>query len=571
MNHRSSVIKRMAVYFIMIELILLNVVSLLIYRYTVIQEKAETTSREEAAERSVEQIQTVLDAAMQMTQNLAVDSRLSQLAYHNYLNEYERSKIILGLINNLNNMRDLNPAIADVTLSFPDDDLELSSSSGYNNQGTYTPPAETEVKLTEFLYYDEGILRMRIVYPLITSVTGAQPDYACEVTFDQDFLDSYLISTGDNVRDNGSIVLLQPQKETQAIVYSNGNDKLSRQVGFGNSSIRIEGERYQAAYKKVTGYPITLAVWRRVTTLSRNMRITLFLIITLFILSLLLILFLLWRANRDVARPLRKLVSAFGKVSDGDLSTRIQHEKNDEFGYIYDSFNDMTGRNQQLIEDIKEQHHLLQNAELAQLQAQIDPHFLYNSFNIIKYMAAGEEYDQINEFVSLLAEYYRFINKEVRQAIPLAAEVRHMETYVNIQQMRFEGRIQADLGKLPEQAQNFMVPKLILQPLVENSYKHGLHNKLENGIITVSYNLVGDILTISVEDNGGEMTSEKLEEVKAHIYDTGSESISHALANTRRRLELAYGDPDLLEVSINEEQGLRVKLTLDITKEVTEL
>ena len=571
MNHRSSVIKRMAVYFIMIELILLNVVSLLIYRYAMIQEKAETAAREEATERSVEQIQTVIDAAMQMTENLAADSRLSQLAYHNYLNEYDRSKIILGLITNLNNMRDLNPAIAEVALSFPDDDLELSSSSGYNRQGAYVPPAETEVKLTEFLHYDDGVLRIRIVYPLITSMTGAQPDYACEVTFDQDFLDAYLISSGENVRDNGSIVLLQPQNETQTIVYSEVSNKLSRQIGFGDKSFQIDGERYQVSYKKVSGYPITLAVWRRVTVLSRNMRITLFSFIAIFLLSVLLILFLLWRANRDVARPLRKLVSAFGKVSDGDLSTRIQHEKNDEFGYIYDSFNDMTSRNQQLIEDIKEQHHLLQNAELAQLQAQIDPHFLYNSFNIIKFMAAGEEYEQINEFVSLLAEYYRFINKEVRQAIPLAAEARHMETYVNIQQMRFEGRIQADVGKLPEQAQNFMVPKLILQPLVENCYKHGLHNKLEDGVITVRYALDGDTLTITVEDNGGEMTQEKLEEVKTHIYDTGSESISHALANTRRRLELAYGDPDLLQVGINEEQGLCVRLILDLTKQVSEL
>ena len=254
------------------------------------------------------------------------------------------------------------------------------------------------------------------------------------------------------------------------------------------------------------------------------------------------------------------------QVRAGDLSTRIRHNKNDEFSLIYESFNNMSARTQQLIEDIKEQHVLLQNAELAQLQAQIDPHFLYNSFNMIKYMAEGEEYEQISETVSNLAEYYRFINKETRQAIPLQAEVRHMETYLYIQQLRFEGRIQLDDGQLPQQAAGFMVPKLILQPLVENCYKHGLKNKLQDGLIQIRYLIEGDRLTLSIADNGGEMTEEKLEEARRHMYDTDNQSISHALSNTRRRLELAFGDPDMIALSINEDQGLTVALRFDLTK-----
>ena len=96
-----------------------------------------------------------------------------------------------------------------------------------------------------------------------------------------------------------------------------------------------------------------------------------------------------------------------------------------------------------------------------------------------------------------------------------------------------------------------------------------MKNKLADGVITITYHLEYNRLTITIEDNGGEMTEEKLEEIKAHLRDATPESISHALANTRRRLELAYGDPEMLNVGINQERGLIVRLWFDLTKKVT--
>ena len=570
MNKRSSVVRRLAIYIVLIESFVLIVVGLLIYRYAWLQDQTESRAREATVEQGADQINDLIDAVSQMMQNLYVDSRISQLAYHSYLNEYDRSRIVLGLISNLNNMKDLNPVIENVKISFPGDELELSSESGYNRWREYQPPSDQEIKLTEFLYYDgeKGTLKLRMAYPLITTVTGKAPDYACEVTLSRKFLEVYLQTFGSSLQ-NGAVVVLSAQDGSLQLAGDNVGLLPEEDIKAFRKDLRFDGTALQLQYSRMEHYPITLAAWRQTGTLTHNMIMTLISIALVIMFTVLLLMLMLRHANRSIGRPLRKLMMAFEAVKGGDLSTHISHNRTDEFSYIYESFNEMTDQNRQLIEDIKEQHSLLQNAELAQLQAQIDPHFLYNSFNIIKYMADGEEYEQITEFVSSLAEYYRFINKETRQAIPLSAEVRHMETYVYIQQMRFESRIQVDEGKLPEEAAAYPVPKLILQPLIENCYKHGLKNKLADGVITITYHLEYNRLTITIEDNGGEMTEEKLEEIKAHLRDATPESISHALANTRRRLELAYGDPEMLNVGINQERGLIVRLWFDLTKKVT--
>ena len=570
MNKRSSVVRRLAIYIVLIESFVLIVVGLLIYRYAWLQDQTESRAREATVEQGADQINDLIDAVSQMMQNLYVDSRISQLAYHSYLNEYDRSRIVLGLISNLNNMKDLNPVIENVKISFPGDELELSSEGGYNRWREYQPPSDQEIKLTEFLYYDgeKGTLKLRMAYPLITTVTGKAPDYACEVTLSRKFLEVYLQTFGSSLQ-NGAVVVLSAQDGSLQLAGDNVGLLPEEDIKAFRKDLRFDGTALQLQYSRMEHYPITLAAWRQTGTLTHNMIMTLISIALVIMFTVLLLMLMLRHANRSIGRPLRKLMMAFEAVKGGDLSTHISHNRTDEFSYIYESFNEMTDQNRQLIEDIKEQHSLLQNAELAQLQAQIDPHFLYNSFNIIKYMADGEEYEQITEFVSSLAEYYRFINKETRQAIPLSAEVRHMETYVYIQQMRFESRIQVDEGKLPEEAAAYPVPKLILQPLIENCYKHGLKNKLADGVITITYHLEYNRLTITIEDNGGEMTEEKLEEIKAHLRDATPESISHALANTRRRLELAYGDPEMLNVGINQERGLIVRLWFDLTKKVT--
>lgn len=428
--------------------------------------------------------------------------------------------------------------------------------------------------LMESLACENGLIKVQISHPLISDILGEVPDYDCRIAFSNRFIESVLMVFEDSENQGGMLVLTNSDG---AVLFSAGAKSneigqfiLNRIENEGitslNEQVYLNGHRYALAHNSSQDYPITLITWRNVDTLSANILFTLASLVAVFLLTGGLFVFFLYQSNQRVARPIYKLMDAFEQVGKGKLDTRIHHSKKDELDFIYDSFNSMTDRTEQLIDNIKEQHNLLQNAELMQLQAQIDPHFLYNSFNIIKYMADGKEYEQITEFVAALAQYYRFINKETRQAIPLSAEVQHMETYLYIQQMRFKERIHVEVKGLMKEADHILVPKLILQPLIENCYTHGLKNKLKEGIIAITFRQEGRLLYICIEDNGNEMNQETLDLLRTGILDTDEQSISHALANIRRRLELAYGEPDLLSLSIGKMGGLCVPLRLDVDK-----
>lgn len=271
----------------------------------------------------------------------------------------------------------------------------------------------------------------------------------------------------------------------------------------------------------------------------------------------------LW-ANQSVSKPIRTVMEALEAVRSGQLSVRLFHQKKDEFSYIYDSFNHMTERIGELIDNVREQEALLQRAERIQLQSQINPHFLYNSFYNIKFLAKNEDYEQIESFVTSLAKYYRFLNKETSAVITLAGEAEHMENYIEIQQMRFGDKISVDIQKVPEEVASFRVPKLILQPVAENAYNYGLRNVLEGGRLSVRYHLEGNFLYIDIEDNGGKMDEATLEAIAQQMNTFTGEALNHALTNIQRRLMLNYGQGSGLELSIGAEKGLRIRMILDI-------
>lgn len=287
-----------------------------------------------------------------------------------------------------------------------------------------------------------------------------------------------------------------------------------------------------------------------------------YMVALILLMSLLFGLVILW-TNHAVNRPIRRIMEGLEKVRAGDRTVRIHHEKKDEFSFIYDSFNAMVQEIEDLIRNVQDQQVLLQNAELRQLQSQINPHFLYNSFYNIKFLAHNEEYEQIETFVTALARYYRFINKEKDLHVALHSEAAHMENYVEIQQMRFGDKITVEKQDPPAALADFKVPKLILQPIVENAYNYGLHDKLADGRLTIRYAEDGAFLLCVIEDNGGALTAERLQELRKQINTFEGEAASHAMTNVNRRLMLAYGEGSGLLLDIGEAGGLRVTLKIN--------
>lgn len=161
-----------------------------------------------------------------------------------------------------------------------------------------------------------------------------------------------------------------------------------------------------------------------------------------------------------------------------------------------------------------------------------------------------------------LAKYYRFINKEQSNSVALEVEAEHMNNYIDIQQMRLGDKIQARVEAVPDQLRALKVPKLILQPLIENAYNYGLANKLSDGIIRVAYRVSEGFLEICVEDNGEEAGDGLIAQLNERLEKGEAQEKNHALMNIDRRLKLAYGDGSGVRICRSGLGGLQVVLRI---------
>jgi two-component system sensor histidine kinase YesM len=263
-----------------------------------------------------------------------------------------------------------------------------------------------------------------------------------------------------------------------------------------------------------------------------------------------------------IQRPIQKLIGAFQRMETGDMDFEIRHRYDDEIENLYRHFNDMVSKLNRVIQHEYLQEILVKRAELKQLQAQINPHFLYNSFFILYTMTRRGEYGMLEKFELQLGDYFQFLTRNTSDEVTLAKEVNHARTYCEIQALRFSNRISIDFGELPEEYADMQVPRLILQPIIENAFVHGLEMKEEGGRLFVGFTAEGAFLRISIQDNGGTMTDEEILEMNRMMerYDNNTETTS--MLNIHRRIRLRFGDRCGLTFARGGEGGLEVTLIL---------
>ncbi|WP_366296040.1 histidine kinase [Paenibacillus sp. AN1007] len=260
--------------------------------------------------------------------------------------------------------------------------------------------------------------------------------------------------------------------------------------------------------------------------------------------------------------PLLLLVKRFKKMEGGVLDIPIVHHRKDEFGFLYSRFNHMIENLQMLIDRDFKKTMMMQRAELKQLQSQINPHFLYNSFFILNSLARTGETERIEQFTNMLGEYFRFITRNGTDHVPLKEEVHHSRIYTEIQQLRFSRRIKVEFGEVPPEMEQMQVPRLIIQPVIENAYEHSLEKNTAAGLLRVQFQRTSSCAEIIVEDNGQDLQTEDIEKLQHLLYnDAATEDIT-GLMNIHRRLVLTYGAGSGLYLSRSELQGLKVVIRI---------
>ena len=267
-----------------------------------------------------------------------------------------------------------------------------------------------------------------------------------------------------------------------------------------------------------------------------------------------------------IHRPIRILMNAFDETKSSGFNSRIHHEGVDEFTQLYDGFNQMQERMGNLVEEVYVQKALVQSAQLKQLQAQINPHFLYNSFFILSRRIKREDYENAQVLAQHLGEYFQFLTRNESDSIPLKKEVDHAQCYTKIQTTRFAGRIYAEFEKLPEEAAGILVPRLILQPLLENVFGHGLYNKLENGVVQVSYEQKDGKIVVIIEDNGEELTDEVLASLQKRLPAEDNGEIT-GMVNIHKRLQYYFKGKGGLVLSRSKLGGLKVEVVIPFYEE----
>ena len=266
-----------------------------------------------------------------------------------------------------------------------------------------------------------------------------------------------------------------------------------------------------------------------------------------------------------VYRPLDKVVNKMDDVAAGSLKTRINVENvGEDFMKLAVGFNSMMEEIQVLMEQVKLEQHQMEEIRFNALQSQIQPHFLYNTLECIHWQAIADGNQETSTLVKALAKYYRICLSNGHDVITLNMELDHVRNYLIIQNMRYDNII-ASVFDIEEGIDMTMIPKLTLQPLVENAIYHGMKVKEgKTGTLFVSAKRNGENVLITMSDTGSGMEQEKIDEMNQQlaVYD---DSFGYGVRNVNKRIELLYGKEYGLHYLKNESGGVTVEILLPYT------
>lgn len=261
---------------------------------------------------------------------------------------------------------------------------------------------------------------------------------------------------------------------------------------------------------------------------------------------------------RNVQRPIQQLIRGVQRIKDGQYSSRLKRQSNNEFDFLFGSFNEMAEQIGELIEKVFKETLRSKEATLKQLQSQINPHFLYNCLFYIKNMANLGDKEAVAAMALNLGEYYRYSTRLEKPIATLAEEIKLIENYLNIQTMRMQ-RFHYEID-IADAMLALEIPRLLVQPIVENAVIHGVEESVQFGLIRIVGEQLDGLNRIVVEDNGPGMPPEKLEALQRKVALPKEEEASFGLWNTHQRLVHMYGGRSGLRFARSESGGLRVEM-----------
>lgn len=518
----------------------------------------------------LESIETQINAIQRQQANFFGDRKLSYLLSTDLLDsDYERREILLSIQDRLFSLMSANQLISSIELYIPHSNYLVTASRVQNIGAKDWERFQYLEDNIGYINYKEG----ELFYAIVESpyVTDTMPNFLLNVTFDLKLLERNLdnFSTPESgvfwYEENVGLFLedrVGLQKGHLVLENLIEKEKLNKK---GVEELKINKEKYllNIVESNYLGYFVQYYP-KDIVLKEMNTYTTSF--IFFLILSIGMIFYFTSYTERMIHKPIKKLQQAFDVLEKGDTEVKIESSSNNEFSYLYHGFNHMTSELHRLIDEVYVQKNLAQKAELKQLQAQINPHFLFNSFFLLSRRVKRGDTENASILADYLGTYFQYITRNTSDSIELVEEMKHAQCYANIQATRFISRIKVEWNEIPKKYQGIIVPRLIVQPILENAFVYGLEQVEENGILRVSYQEVEQGIEIRIEDNAV-ITEEQIHQIRAKLKEDYVGEVT-GIVNIHRRLRGFFKGSSGLEILRGELGGLSVSIIIQEEKHV---
>jgi len=434
---------------------------------------------------------------------------------------------------------------------------------------TYSDEYLREIKDKSWTYHpapndqNEGYFSKVLWSPLLVHKSLLEADAVVEVRF---FESNMIRMLGDYKNDGQNVNAFFYNQKLRTTVGDAANGDIRNRISSlmdkqtlgkaGYQTIAIGQEQFLVSYvqsKSLGWYAVDYLPLKQVLapiTKSRNLFYGAIALILLIGVLASVVLY------RQVQRPIKLLLKGVQKIQTGSYSHRLSFRPRNEFDFLFTKFNEMTDEIQRLLEKVYMENIRFREAKLKHLQSQINPHFLSNSLFFAKNMIAVDDKEAATTMILNLGEYFRYITKMEHTLTSLQEEIRLIENYLTIQNLRIQ-RFHYEID-IPEAMADLQIPRLMIQPIVENTIIHGIEKNANYGIIRIAGEQSDGEYRIVVDDNGTGITDELLKALKVKVSQPLDQEEGCGLWNVHQRLFFQYGQHAGLKFESSPLGGLRV-------------
>lgn len=496
------------------------------------------------------------------------DFYINQFIKLTQVNDFRNSrKYAFRIWEDFNNVKQLKPGLEDVAITFQDG-RRISSYGTYNIDIDYfeeqlysAHSGDTFFTSPYSNYFQEEVVTMaKYYYPEI-----AEENVLISADIDLDVLaDLTDFNLGEKsyflIADQNGDIIYHPDQEKigeRSLYYNNG---------FPDRKVSLKGEQYllTSTYSESAGwYIISMAFADEIEAeLNYITDLTVYMTIIILILIVLLTLYL----SSSLSKPIKKLQELTHRASENDLSVKIDISGDDEIAELGQSFNKMIRRINKLMEQNVREQKLLRQLEMESLDNQIKPHFIYNTLDLIIGLLENNDFDRATHMVEALGKFFRLSLSHGKEMVLIRNEIKHVKNYLFIQQFRHGEEYEYIIDIDDFEIMDKHIPKLILQPIVENAIYHGLLPAEKKGLIIVKGYRENKNIYFKIVDNGVGIAAEKLEEINKILsgeIETEDQQKYFGLRNVNQRLKLMYGGSSGLEILSVEGEKTTVIIRID--------